>query len=86
SRPDISSATLLEQFDGREEAVALNKLALLDIPGSPESWVVEFSDALAQLDRQTIAQRIGELQLRQRDPGLSDAEKDELRALLSSRR
>jgi hypothetical protein len=38
------------------------------------------------VDRQTIAQRIGELQLRQRDPGLSDAEKDELRALLSSRR
>ncbi len=86
SRPDISSASLLEHFAGREEAAALNKLALLDIPGSPESWIVEFGDALAQLDRQTLAQRIGELQLRQRDPGLSVAEKDELRALLSSRR
>jgi DNA primase len=86
SRPDISSASLLEHFDGRDEAAALNKLALLDIPGSPESWVIEFRDALAQLDRQTLAQRIGELQLRQRDPGLSAAEKDELRALLSSRR
>ncbi|PIX61320.1 MAG: hypothetical protein COZ47_02625 [Lysobacterales bacterium CG_4_10_14_3_um_filter_64_11] len=77
---------MLEQFAGRDEAAALNKLALLDIPGSPASWVIEFADALAQLNRQTLAQRIGELQLRQRDPGLNDAEKDELRALLSSRR
>ncbi|PIQ38317.1 MAG: DNA primase [Lysobacterales bacterium CG17_big_fil_post_rev_8_21_14_2_50_64_11] len=86
SRPEISSGSLLEQFAGRDEAAALNKLALLDIPGSPASWVIEFADALAQLNRQTLAQRIGELQLRQRDPGLNDAEKDELRALLSSRR
>ncbi|MDP1698644.1 MAG: DNA primase [Xanthomonadaceae bacterium] len=85
-RPDIGTGSLVEYFAGRDEHAALQKLAMQSLPGDASTLLAEFTDAIAQLDRQTLAQRIGELQLRQRDPGLNDAEKDELRALLSSRR
>lgn len=85
SRPGMQTSAVLDHFAERDGADALHKLALLELPGTVEGWSLEFRDAIAQLDRQTVAQRIGELQEQHRQGFLSDAGKDELRALLGSR-
>jgi len=85
SRPGITVGALLEHFAGREELPALEKLAVADVPGKPEAWRREFLDGLRELDRQTIDQRIEELRARQREQGLDEAEKEELRACLAQR-
>ncbi|AOH35603.1 DNA primase [Luteimonas sp. JM171] len=88
SRPDITTASLIEQFAGREEADALQKLAMIDLPGEEATWRAEFIDVIARLDRQTIEQRIDELQAQVAEGGfaaLSAEEKDELRQLQAAR-
>ena len=80
-RPEISTALILEHFDQRDELRALQKLAVMEFPGSEHEWRIEFLDALARLDRQTQIQRRDELQARL--GALSDAEKEELRSLLT---
>jgi len=84
ARPDISTGALLEHFGEREEAAALQKLAIQSLPGEMEAWRDEFLDAIAQLERQTMQQRIDELQAKQREGGLEMRDKEELRALLAS--
>ncbi len=84
-RPDISTGALLEHFDGREEQVALNKLAAQSLPGDTASWTQELHDAVAQLERQLLQQRLEELQAKQRAQGLDDTDKYELRELLKAR-
>jgi len=86
ARPEITTGTLIGHFADREEGAALQKLASQDLPGDPEAWRAEFLDAIAQLDRQTIDQRIDELQDKQRGEGLDEADKAELRELLQARR
>ncbi len=81
-RPDISTGALLEHFEGRDELAALQKLAVLELPGEEPDLRVEFTDAIAQLEKQVQQQRIEELQQQQRDGSLDDADKQELRALL----
>ncbi len=82
ARPDISMGGVLEHFQGREEHPALSKLALMNFPVPPEHWTAEFLDALAQLNRQTVQQRLEELIARQAEGQLSEAEKVELRECL----
>ncbi|TWT18426.1 DNA primase [Luteimonas wenzhouensis] len=86
ARPEITTGTLIGHFADRKEGAALQKLASQDLPGDPEAWRAEFLDAIAQLDRQTIDQRIDELQDKQRGEGLDEADKAELRELLQARR
>ncbi|MBS0575525.1 MAG: DNA primase [Proteobacteria bacterium] len=81
-RPQLTTGALLEAMAEREEAAALQRLALLDRPGDAASWLVEWRDALAQLQRLTLTQRVGDLRDRQAEAGLSSAEKDELRELM----
>jgi len=52
------------------------------LPGDIAMWRNEWRDVLAQLDQQTLQQRVEELKARQSEAGLTDEEKDELRALL----
>ncbi len=85
SRPDITTAVLLEQFDGREDQEALRKLVMMEFPSAPENWKAEFLDAVDQLNRQTAQQRLDELLARQQQVQLSPIEKDEMRELLRSR-
>ncbi|WP_411833640.1 DNA primase [Pseudoxanthomonas mexicana] len=85
ARPDISTGALLEHYAEREEGAALQKLAMQDIPGDEESWRVELLDAAHQLEKQLLQQRIDELQAKQRESGLDEADKYELRALLQAR-
>ena len=82
ARPDITTGGVLEHFADREEINALQKLASQDMPGEAALWQDEFADAMAQLNKQTLHQRIDELQAKQREIGLDDDDKVELRALL----
>ena len=81
-RPQLTTGALLEHMAGREEEAALQKLALQTPPGDATIWRNEWRDLLAQLDQQTLAQRVEELKARQSEAGLSDDEKDELRELM----
>jgi DNA primase len=83
-RPDITTGALIEHFADRDEARALQKLAVMDFPGGAEEARAEFLDALRQLERQTRLQRRGEIEAKVRAGGfavLSDLEKNELREL-----
>jgi DNA primase len=81
-RPDITTGGVLEHFAGREEISSLQKLASQEMPGEEVLWQDEFADAMAQLEKQTQQQRIDELQAKQREVGLDDDDKAEMRALL----
>ena len=81
-RPDITTGGVLEHFADREETAALQKLASQDMPGEAALWQDEFADAMAQLEKQTLHQRIDVLQAKQREVGLDDDDKAEMRALL----
>ncbi len=81
-RPDITTGALLEHFEGREEFGHLQKLAAQDMPGEEAKWRDEFLDVVHQLERQTLQQRIEALQAKQREQGLDDQDKAELRELL----
>ena len=83
-RPDITTGALLEHFEDREELAALQKLAVLELPGEEADLRVEFTDAIGQLDKQVQQQRVEELQQLQREGALGDADKQELRALLQA--
>ncbi|WP_421570302.1 DNA primase [Stenotrophomonas sp. PD6] len=84
-RPDISTGALLEHFDGREEQESLRKLAAQTLPGDEAMWNQELHDAVAQLEKQLLLQRLEELQAKQRQQGLDDTDKYELRELLKAR-
>ena len=83
-RPQLTTGALLEHMAEREESDALQKLALQTLPGDAAIWRNEWRDVLAQLDQQTLQQRVEELKARQSEAGLSDVEKDELRELMRS--
>jgi DNA primase len=88
ARPDITTGALLEHFAAREEAKALQKLAVMDFPGGEDESRAEFLGAIRQLDRQTESQRRLDLQQRLREleakgaTGLTEEERNELRQLL----
>ena len=89
ARPDMMSGALLEHFAEREEAKALQKLAVMDFPGGEDESRAEFLGAINQLDRQTESQRRSDLQLRLKElemkgaTGLTEEERNELRQLLA---
>jgi DNA primase len=83
-RPDITTGTLIEHFADRDEARALQKLAVMEFPGGAEEARVEFLGALHQLERQTQLQRLSEIEAKSSEQGfdaLTDLEKRELREL-----
>ncbi|MGH8077261.1 MAG: hypothetical protein ACREPE_08060, partial [Lysobacter sp.] len=84
-RPDIGTGALIEHFAGRDEYAALQKLATQSLPGDETTFQTEFTDVVTQLDQLTLRQRLDELQAKQREGGLDEADKVELRALLLSR-
>ena len=83
-RPGITTGGVLEQFADTEHAAALQKLASQPMPGDEALWRNEFLDAMAQLERQTLQQRVDELQEKARQGVLEVRDKEELRALLGS--
>ena len=85
ARPDITTGALIAHFEGRQEQQWLNVLAAQSLPGDPDSWRQELLDAITQLERQLLQQRLEELQAKQRSVGLDDIDKFELRELLKAR-
>jgi len=85
NRPGLNAASLLMHFEDREEAVALNKLALAEFPAAESGWQAEFLDAIAQLEKQTRAQRLTDLMALKGERGLQAIEREELMALLAER-
>ena len=97
-RPDITTGGILDHFEGREDAAALAKVAMARAVETTVSTPLDdrvlddadkrqqtFLGAIAQLEKQLLQQRIDELQ-QQRDGGLSEADKQELRELLQAQR
>ncbi len=82
TRPEITTGALLEHFHEREELAALQKLVVQEIPGDTASWRQELLDVMVQLEKQTLQQRLDELQAKQRAQGLDETDKYELRELL----
>ena len=85
ARPDISTGALIAHFEGRQEQGWLHTLAAQQLPGDAESWQQELHDAIAQLEKQLLLQRIDDLLAKQRGVGLDDIDKFELRELLKIR-
>jgi DNA primase len=71
-RPQLSTGALLEHMAEREEAPALQKLALQALPGDIAIWQNEWRDVLGQLDQQTLQQRVDELKAQQSASALTD--------------
>ncbi|HET9033048.1 MAG TPA: DNA primase [Dokdonella sp.] len=84
-RPSLTTGALLEQFAEREEAVALNKLATMDLLIDPGQARADFLGAISQLDVQTSQQRLDDLIARQVNGGLSELEREELRHLMANK-
>ena len=95
-RPDISTGAILEHFIERDEAAALTKLATARAVETTAATPLDarvlddadkrqqtFLDAVSRLEDQAIQQRLEALQPRMSE--LDDAEKHELRELLSLR-
>ena len=83
-RPDITTGSLLEHFAEREEARALQKLAVMDFPGGEDEARTEFLDALASSNARRSCSGAARIEAKIREQGiagLSDLEKNELRAL-----
>jgi DNA primase len=85
ARPEITTGALLEHYAEREEARALQKLAVVEFPGGEREARAELGDAIAQLERQTVRQRRDDLTRGQAEGSLSEVEKDELRRLLADK-
>lgn len=85
ARPDISTGALIAHFEGRQEHQWLNTLATQTLPGDTDSWRQELHDAVTQLEKQLLLQRLDELQAKARAQGLDDTDKYELRELLKVR-
>ena len=92
-RPEITTGALLEHFAEREEAKALQKLAVMDFPGGEDESREEFLGAIAAArspDR--IAAPLGPAAAAEgarsakASTGLTEAERNELRQLLDRRR
>ena len=84
-RQDIGTGKLLEYFADREEAPALQKLAAQTLPGEDAAQRTEFMDAIVQLEKLVLQQRVDELQQQQREGTLDEADKQEMRDLLQAR-
>jgi DNA primase len=85
ARPEITPGALLEHFGDREELPALQKLMMQELPGEEAAWRQELHDAVVQLEKQTLQQRLDELLAKQRAQGLDETDKYELRELLKIR-
>ncbi|MEZ5463961.1 MAG: DNA primase [Lysobacteraceae bacterium] len=85
ARPGLTTGAVLEHFATRDEGAALNKLAVLELPGDEDMWREELGDAIRHLEQQTLTQRLDELRAAQAAGQLDEAMKTELRDLLMRR-
>ena len=80
ARANLGTGALLEHFAERDEAKALQKLAVTDFPGGETEARAEFLDAAVQLERQTLQQRIDDFLKKDTEGAASESERAALRA------
>ena len=85
ARRGINTAALLEHFAARPESSALQKLAMIDFPGEPETLREEFVDALRKLSEQTKEERRLFLENKKLASRLDSVEEQELNRLSEER-
>ena len=83
--PELHTGQLLEHWEGQEAYPALLKVASLELAATPETWPVEFLEAIEKLDRQTLDQQIDELLAAQKLRPLSADENRMLWSALENR-
>ena len=86
ARMNLRTGALLEHFSEREEAKALQKLAVADFPGGETEARAEFLDAIVQLEWQTLQQRLDDFMAKDGEGTITEAERGELRSLLDRKR
>ncbi len=74
AHPDLHTGQLLDHWDGRDEHPSLVKVASMQITATPETWSIEFLEALEKLDRQTLDQQINDLLAAQKERELTPEE------------
>lgn len=85
NNPQLSTASLLERWRGRDEQQHLSRLLEWSPPGSDDTTLATlFDDALEQLRRKHGEQNLEYLLRKAEQESLSDEEKDHLRELLAS--
>lgn len=81
-RPDVTTGEIIEHFRSSEEGRHLAKLAAWNPPLLSQGLEREFVDSMSKLERTVNEQRYQELSAKSREGPLSEAEKQEYRALL----
>lgn len=81
-RPDVTTGEIIEHFRSSEEGRHLAKLAAWNPPLLSQGLEREFVDSMSKLERTVNEQRYRELSTKSREGPLSEAEKQEYRALL----
>lgn len=83
ARDDMTTAMLLQQFDGHQHSDSLHRLVTAEhlVPG--EALRDEFLDGIKVLKRQATTQRIAELSAAHKQGALEPAAREELRRLLA---
>ncbi len=85
THPDLRTGQLLEHWEGHEAHAALLKVASLELTATPETWAVEFLEAIEKLDRQTLDQQIDDLLVAQKQRTLTSEESRTLWGALEER-
>ncbi len=85
AHPHLCSGATLEHWRGRPEAQHLGKLLLQPLEIPEEGLDEEFSGALQRLEEHANEQKTAALLQKDRDNGLTDTEKQELKQLLGIR-
>ena len=86
TRPELNTAAILEHFRGSEHLVHLEKLVLWQHPVLEQDVEAEFQDSLIWMQKTGAKRRTEQLLNKQRDAGLTQAEKSELSNLLIFKR
>ena len=76
-RPEITTGALLEHFAEREEAAALQKLAMQTPLTEPQAWSAEFIGAMRRLELDALKQERDDLNQKVRSSGISSLDAHE---------
>ncbi|MDX1626836.1 MAG: DNA primase [Wenzhouxiangellaceae bacterium] len=85
SKPNVSTAVVLEHWRDAPEGPFLSGLAVRDLAGTTDRLRPALKEALDRIRAQSIRARIAELQQRQAEAGLTEQQATELREWLSKR-
>lgn len=86
SRPELSTAGLLENFREHAQASALMQLATSEAPPEGDALRLEFIDCLERVRREPVERRYRYLRERMHDRSATEAEENEYRVLFTKQK